>query len=57
MGVQEARWEMGDSEPAGDYTFLCGNGNVNDELGTGFFIHEKIISAFKELNSNRMYVT
>jgi exonuclease III len=34
LGVQEVRWGGGGTEPAGEYTFFCGNGNENYELGT-----------------------
>jgi hypothetical protein len=47
--VQEVRWDGGGTEPAGDYTFFYGKGNENYELGTGFFVHKRIISAVKKL--------
>jgi hypothetical protein len=45
VGVQEVRWDGGGTEPAGEYIFFYGKGNENHELGTGFFVHKRIISA------------
>jgi hypothetical protein len=58
--VQEVRWDGGGTEPAAEYTFFYERENENHELGTGFFVHKRSISAVKrvELASDRtLYIT
>jgi hypothetical protein len=47
VGEQVVRWHRGGTEPAGDNTFFNGKDNDNRELGTGFYVHKRIISAVK----------
>jgi endonuclease/exonuclease/phosphatase family metal-dependent hydrolase len=56
VGVQEVRWDRDGTEPIGEYIFFYGKGNESHELGTGFIIHKRIMSAGKrvEFVSDRM---
>ena len=45
LGVQEVRWDKGGTVRAGGYNCFYGEGKKNHQLGTGFFVHHRIVSA------------
>jgi hypothetical protein len=50
VGVQEMRWDKKGTVKVGDYSFIYGKGNENHHLGTGSFVHYRIVSAVKRVD-------
>ena len=44
VGVQKVTWDKGGTVRAEDYNFLCGKGNKNHQLGTGFIAQHRTVS-------------
>jgi hypothetical protein len=49
VGIQEVRWNRGVTVRAGDYIFFYRKGNENHQMGAGFFVHHRIVSAVKRV--------
>jgi len=56
VGVQEVRWDKGGTVREGDYDYFYRKGNENHQLGTGYFVHRRRVSAVKtvEFVSDRL---
>jgi hypothetical protein len=61
VGVQEVRWDKGGTVRAGGWDFFFyGKANENRHLGTGFFVHHCIESAFEAVrfvSDRKSYIT
>jgi hypothetical protein len=55
--VVQVSWERSGTGPEGEYSFFYGKVNKNLELGTGSFVHKRIISAVKMVVSDRLSYT
>ena len=49
VAVLEVRWDKGNAEGAGDYILFYGKLNESNRLGTGFFVHQRVVSTVKTI--------
>jgi exonuclease III len=49
VGVQEVGWDKEGTVRPGEYTFFLWQRQENHQLGTGFFVHQRIVSAIKRV--------
>jgi len=49
VDVQEVGWDRGGTVRAGEYDFLYRKEDENHQLGTGFFVHRRIVSTVKRV--------
>jgi hypothetical protein len=49
VGVHEVRWDKRGMVRAGDYNFFYIKRNENHQLGTGFIVHHRIVTAVKRV--------
>jgi hypothetical protein len=54
--VQWVIWDKGGSQPAEVYTFFHGNGNVNHQLRTGFFVLKYVRELHQQLRGYNLLV-